>query len=332
MLLSRLEPPAAISMRLFLIESKQKAPLLQKKSARQFYSIQPNKLLTRNEGLFQIEKHTDTRYTSNNPNAKTFSLFNIMPTLRTRKRMEAATDSNELADEEESQTKVVSQPSNSLDSEVDEGINGKEDSEELESLKLAYLSCKKESANKWLDYLKTCYIYLYRGGGEPNENMAAFDLDGTIIRPKSNKRIPKSATDWQFFSAWTKVKLQQVLRENTARFVIFTNQNGVGLNIVPLEEVQERIELVTKRLDIPCTVFVAIDKDNFRKPNTGMFRLFEKSFNDDRRVNLEKSFYCGDAVGYPSHSDADIKFARSLRLPFLPPEKFVRGVKPKLVP
>lgn len=60
-----------------------------------------------------------------------------------------------------------------------------------------------------------------------------------------------------------------------------------------------------------------------------MFRLFEKSFNNLVPIDLKKSFYCGDAIGYPSHSDADIKFFRALNLPFLPPDKFVRGVKPK---
>lgn len=202
----------------------------------------------------------------------------------------------------------------------------------LDSLRESYSKVKKKCSNKWLDYAnKSCYIYLYRGGGEPSTTLAAFDLDGTIIKPKSNKRIPRSATDWDFFSVWTKVKLQQIVRENRARFVIFTNQNGIGLNLVPLEEVQKRIEMVTKRLDIPCTVFVAIYKDEFRKPRTGMFELFDKSLNDSKPIDYDKSFYCGDAVGYPSHSDADIKFAQKLGLPFLTPEKFLRGVKPKLL-
>lgn len=202
----------------------------------------------------------------------------------------------------------------------------------LDELREKYMEARKEASNCWLQYSNgSCYIYLYRGGGEPSHSMAAFDLDGTIIRPKSNKRIPRSATDWEFFSVWTKVKLQQCLRDSGARFVIFTNQNGVGLNLVPLDEVQKRIELVVKRLDIACTVFMAVEKDEFRKPGTGMFQLFELSFNDSLQLDYTCSFYCGDAIGYPSHSDADIKFAQRLGLPFLTPDKFVRGVKPKLV-
>ncbi|CAA2975972.1 Hypothetical predicted protein [Olea europaea subsp. europaea] len=202
----------------------------------------------------------------------------------------------------------------------------------LESLREAYAKISKSNESQWLDFAdQSCYIYLYKGGGQPSETMAAFDLDGTLIRPKSNKRIPRSATDWELFSVWTKTKLQQCLRECPARFVIFTNQNGIGLNIVPLDEVQQRIELVTKRLDIPCTVFMATEQDEFRKPRLGMYRLFTESFNDSMPLDLSSSFYCGDAIGYPSHSDADIKFAQQLDLPFLTPEKFLRGVKPKLV-
>lgn len=225
-----------------------------------------------------------------------------------------------------SKTDLATAVNSSLDDTLEDN------KEALETLREHYSAAMKDSADRWLEYNKTCHIYLYRGGGLPSENLAAYDLDGTIIKPKSNKRIPKSATDWQFFSVWTKVRLQQVVRENDARFVIFTNQNGVGLRLVALEEIQERIELVMKRLQIPCIVFVAIEKDEFRKPETGMFRLFEKVFNSSKEINYSRSFYCGDAVGYPSHSDADIKFAQKLELPFLPPEKFLRGVKPKLVP
>lgn len=205
------------------------------------------------------------------------------------------------------------------------------DSDAINSLVESYSDAQKNLSSKWLSYLKTCHIYMYRGGGEPSDSLASFDLDGTIIRPKSNKRIPRNATDWQFFSVWTKVKIQQAIREKESRLVIFTNQNGVGLRLVALEEIQERIELVTQRLNIPCTVFVAIEKDEFRKPKTAMFKLFEEAFNDNKRIDPANSFYCGDAVGYPSHSDADIKFAQTIGLPFLPPEKFLRGVKPKLV-
>lgn len=210
-------------------------------------------------------------------------------------------------------------------------VDSKYNASILAELRELYSKTKKSNSNAWGNYEESCYIYLYGGGGEASSVLASFDLDGTIIKPKSNKKVPKSATDWQLLSVWTKVKLQQTLKENNSRFVIFTNQNGVGLGIVPLEEVQERIELVCHRLGIPCTVFVAINKDIFRKPRTGMFDIFLESFNDSKPVDLERSFYCGDAVGYPSHSDADIMFARTLRLPFLPPEKFLRGVKPKLL-
>lgn len=228
-------------------------------------------------------------------------------------------------------TKMIAKADEASADLADSADNEELDADTIAGLASSYAQAREDLSSKWLNYMKRCHVYIYRGGGQPSSSLASFDLDGTIIKPKSNKRIPRNATDWQFFSVWTKVKIQQAIRENDSRLVIFTNQNGVGLRLVALEEVQERIELVTQRLNIPCTVFVAIEKDEFRKPNTAMFRLFEEAFNNDQRVDLEKSFYCGDAVGYPSHSDADIKFAQTLKLPFLPPEKFLRGVKPKLV-
>lgn len=202
--------------------------------------------------------------------------------------------------------------------------------EQLDDLNKEYLDALEKRKNIWLNFEKTCYIYLYRGGGEPSDVIAAFDLDGTIIKPKGRNKIPKNATDWKFFSVWTKLKIKQAIGERGARFIIFTNQNGVGLNLVPLDEIQERIELVVKGLDIPCSAFVAVNKDNFRKPRTRMFHLLNRSFNRSIPINPEVSFYCGDAIGYPSHSDADIEFARLLDIPFITPDKFIRGVQPKL--
>lgn len=201
----------------------------------------------------------------------------------------------------------------------------------VEQLVSDYTSIKDEPECKWLDFDKRCYIYLFRGGGQPRKSIAAFDLDQTIIKPKGRSRIPKSSTDWQFFSIWTKQKIEQLVRERDSRFVIFTNQHGVGLGKVSIGEVKERIELVTKRINIPCSVFMATEMDEFRKPRTQMYHLFTEAFNNNIRIDKDKSFYCGDAIGYPSHSDADIRFAQSLNLPFITPEKLIRGVEPKHV-
>lgn len=217
--------------------------------------------------------------------------------------------------------------------EESDRINSGNSDKILSDLEAVYSRSRATNSNTWLTYLDSCYIYLYRGGGDPNATIASFDLDGTIIKPKNPRhKICKGASDWQFFSAWSKVNISKsVTQPKTRRLIIFTNQNGVGLNIVPLSEVKSRIESVTKSINIPCTVFVATEKDEFRKPKTKMFWLLEKCFNDHLTVERESSFYCGDAIGYPSHSDADIKFAEALGLQFITPEKFVRGHKPKFI-
>jgi bifunctional polynucleotide phosphatase/kinase len=42
---------------------------------------------------------------------------------------------------------------------------------------------------------------------------------------------------------------------------------------------------------------VASDDDTYRKPNLGMWKFFVGTMNETVKVNLEQSFYCGDAAG-----------------------------------
>ncbi|PPD78067.1 hypothetical protein GOBAR_DD25009 [Gossypium barbadense] len=50
--------------------------------------------------------------------------------------------------------------------------------------------------------------------------------------------------------------------------------------------------------------------DPFRKPKPGLWHIMEKHFNSGIPIDMDQSFYVGDAAGRPNdHSDADIKFA-----------------------
>ncbi|MCI30349.1 polynucleotide 3'-phosphatase ZDP-like, partial [Trifolium medium] len=52
------------------------------------------------------------------------------------------------------------------------------------------------------------------------------------------------------------------------------------------------------------------EDDPFRKPKPGMWQLMEKHFNSGITIDMDQSFYVGDAAGRESdHSDADIRFA-----------------------
>jgi len=75
------------------------------------------------------------------------------------------------------------------------------------------------------------------------------------------------------------------------------------------------------------TFLAATKKDDFRKPNTGMW-----DFIVAKNTIKEKSFYCGDAAGRPrsgatgaDHSADDMIFARNVGLSFYTPESFFLG-------
>jgi DNA 3'-phosphatase len=59
-----------------------------------------------------------------------------------------------------------------------------------------------------------------------NTKIASFDLDGTLIVPKSQSKYPSVRSDWKWLFPEVKTKLQQLHNEGW-KIVIFSNQAGV---------------------------------------------------------------------------------------------------------
>ena len=72
---------------------------------------------------------------------------------------------------------------------------------------------------------KTVIYSLYKK--DEFSKIAAFDLDGTIIKTKSGRVFPKDKNDWVFFNDNVK-KILYNLCNNNYKIVIFTNQKGIG--------------------------------------------------------------------------------------------------------
>jgi bifunctional polynucleotide phosphatase/kinase len=57
-----------------------------------------------------------------------------------------------------------------------------------------------------------------------------------------------------------------------------------------------------------------------------MWEYFENSHNEGIKIDMKKSFYCGDAAGRKGppkdFSDSDLKFALVLGIDFFTPEQF----------
>ncbi|GAA5911409.1 hypothetical protein JCM8208_005050 [Rhodotorula glutinis] len=183
------------------------------------------------------------------------------------------------------------------------------------------------SQGAWLANLgpgKGCGHFVSRSPA-PSTKVAAFDIDGTLIRPRNNNKYPQSDSDWEWINPHVIPKLRKLHTDGFA-IVLFTNQ---GLVPKRLEWFKRKIPVVARALDIPLRVFAAYDHNEYRKPAPAMWLVFERKFNGGVPIDYAASFYVGDAAGRPAtttrlkdHSDTDHKFALNCGLPFLTPEQF----------
>ncbi|KPV76179.1 uncharacterized protein RHOBADRAFT_42507 [Rhodotorula graminis WP1] len=141
----------------------------------------------------------------------------------------------------------------------------------------------------------------------PSTKIAAFDIDGTLIRPHGNSKYPKSDSDWEWISPHVVPKLRKLHADGFA-IVLFTNQ---ALTDTRLNWFKRKIPAVARALDVPLRVFAAFDHNEFRKPAPAMWLAFETKFNGGLSIGALKD-----------HSDTDHKFALNCGLPFMTPEQF----------
>ena len=92
---------------------------------------------------------------------------------------------------------------------------------------------------------------------------------------------------------------------------------------------------LAKNLNISLVALLALQKDNWRKPNDSMWHHFARKFNKNVKIDLLSSFYVGDACGRPKgwkdkktkkdFSCSDRKFAANVGVAFHSPEPFFLG-------
>ncbi|ORY90811.1 polynucleotide kinase 3 phosphatase-domain-containing protein [Leucosporidium creatinivorum] len=160
----------------------------------------------------------------------------------------------------------------------------------------------------------------------PSSKVAAFDLDGTLISTRSGNTFPRNKDDWRVWSTGVVPKLSK-LHEEGFTILILTNQNYKGIR---LEWFKQKLPDIAETFQIPFRVLAATEKDMYRKPEGGMWQRFVKEWNGGVEVDMDKSFYVGDAAGRPDiprrrpkdHSDSDLKMAQAVNLPFHTPEDF----------
>uniref|UniRef100_A0A6C0IT37 Uncharacterized protein n=1 Tax=viral metagenome TaxID=1070528 RepID=A0A6C0IT37_9ZZZZ len=138
--------------------------------------------------------------------------------------------------------------------------------------------------------------------------VASFDFDWTLVKPKDNRKFPKSVDDWQWLYPSVPYIIKQLYNDGHI-IVIFTNQSK------PWKK--EQIINVCKTLDIPIYIAIAFDK-TFYKPNVAIYEKVEEKIGQIDKAN---SFFVGDALGRKDDfSNSDKIFAENIGLKCYSPE------------
>ncbi|KAG0706419.1 polynucleotide kinase 3 phosphatase-domain-containing protein [Suillus ampliporus] len=151
--------------------------------------------------------------------------------------------------------------------------------------------------------------------------VAAFDLDGTVIKSNHKNRSKEAALHWEWWRATVPVKLQE-LHQDGYSIILVSNQ---ALKQQQLEGWKKKIPLISAALpSVPFRLFAASAKDGFRKPMTGMWDELERIFAADGiQIDKDASFFVGDAAGRTNDfASTDRKWAVNVGIPFYTPEEY----------
>ncbi|PVH94624.1 PNK3P-domain-containing protein [Periconia macrospinosa] len=183
--------------------------------------------------------------------------------------------------------------------------------------------------------------------GDGKRKIAAFDFDSTLIKPASDRKFAKDASDWKWWDPCVPGKLRQ-LHEEGYLVVVLSNQGGISLTPDPkklksdqkrLADFKSKASTVFKQLDLPITLYAATAHDAYRKPRTGMWQelLEEYDLEQDGTIDLSECLFVGDAAGREAtgsglrkdFSCGDRDFAANVGIPFLTPEEYFLQEEPR---
>ncbi|KAH8897162.1 PNK3P-domain-containing protein [Thozetella sp. PMI_491] len=157
--------------------------------------------------------------------------------------------------------------------------------------------------------------------------IAAFDLDGTIIRTKSGAPRSQNPDDWELWDSVVPTKMQEAYNQGFT-IKIITNQGRLtdlnGNEAPEASSFKQMIEQILGSLNVPLSIYVACANDNWRKPRTGIWDLLTDRYqNEGKIVDRSRSFLVGDAAGRASdHADADFHYSVNLGIGFYTPEQY----------
>lgn len=194
------------------------------------------------------------------------------------------------------------------------------------------------SEDKW-DVIDDGKLYIFTSKGLVHgPKIAGYDIDGTIIKTKSGNVFPKNIDDWQIAFSEVPGKLKSFHKDGY-KIVFFTNQAGIATGKLKIADFRKKVERIIAKLNIPVQVFVSTSKGKYRKPILGMWEVLQTKGNGNIPINLDDSFYCGDAAGRPEKkapfkrkkdfSCSDRLFALNIGTKFYTPEENFQNAKPE---
>ncbi|GAA5840865.1 hypothetical protein JCM9279_001245 [Rhodotorula babjevae] len=167
-----------------------------------------------------------------------------------------------------------------------------------------------------------CGHFVY-GSPAPSTKIAAFDIDGTVIRTKSGKGFAKSSLDWEFCGPEVVPKLRATYRDGYS-LILLSNQ--ASSNPLFSVDFRKKIPFVARKIGVPLRIMACFEFDEYRKPASGMWDALVDKLNGGLAVDYSSSFCVGDAAGRPEdHADTDRKFALNAGVAFFTPEQFFLG-------
>lgn len=120
------------------------------------------------------------------------------------------------------------------------------------------------------------------------------------LSPKESKSNKSNGHDCRY---------QIIILSNQKKISIQTDLKAGRSESKSLTNFKEKLLAIMRQLDIPLSIYAATQYDEYRKPRTGMWREFVDDYDldvDDTKVDLEVSFFVGDAAGRPGdHSSVD---------------------------
>ena len=86
------------------------------------------------------------------------------------------------------------------------------------------------------------------------DQIAMFDMDGTLIKTKSGKKFAKDENDWEWLFPEIKPKLKELAMNNFS-LIIASNQLGVSKGKVQTQEIRTKIEKIQSDLGVDIAAF-----------------------------------------------------------------------------